>query len=343
VKHARTSSHPTAQACAAGTPGPHPTAQACAAGTPGSAGTGVRVGLLLCALCALAAASAACSNADSSPAVPGNSNGPSVVIRLTGSDTMVNLDQAWAENYAKVKPDVSVQVAGGGSGVGIAGLIDGILDIAASSRAMEPEEIARATKSSGVAPRGFVVGLDALAVFVHERNSLQALSIEELAEIYGEDGHTTDWSQIGASNPACPSDDIIRVSRQNNSGTYVYFREAVLGQKRELALGSIDQSGSKDVVALVSRTPCAIGYSGMAYGIPGVRALKISKKKGEPGVAPSVETSLDGTYPIARPLYLYTRGTPTPPAQAFLDWVLSEAGQQVLRDIGFVPAPPITK
>jgi phosphate transport system substrate-binding protein len=287
---------------------------------------------------------ASCSNAPSSGSTSGGAaTEPTVVIRLTGSDTMVNLDQAWAENYAMVKPGVSVQVAGGGSGVGIAGLIDGILDIAASSRAMEPEEIARATRASGVEPKGFIVGLDALAVFVHERNPLQALSIEELAEVYGEGGRTTEWSQIGASNAGCPSDDIIRVSRQNNSGTYVYFREAVLGQKRELALGSIDQSGSKDVVALVSRTPCAIGYSGMAYGVPGVRALKIAKKKGDPAVAPTVETSLDGTYPIARPLYLYTRGAPTPPVQEFLDWVLSEAGQQVLRDIGFVPAPPIAK
>jgi phosphate transport system substrate-binding protein len=195
---------------------------------------------------------ASCSNAPSSGSTSGGAaTEPTVVIRLTGSDTMVNLDQAWAENYAMVKPGVSVQVAGGGSGVGIAGLIDGILDIAASSRAMEPEEIARATRASGVEPKGFIVGLDALAVFVHERNPLQALSIEELAEVYGEGGRTTEWSQIGASNAGCPSDDIIRVSRQNNSGTYVYFREAVLGQKRELALGSIDQSGSKDVVALV--------------------------------------------------------------------------------------------
>jgi len=289
-----------------------------------------------------ALASVACSSTSNTTSGPAGSS-TSVVIRLTGSDTMVNLDQAWAENYKKVKPDVSVQVAGGGSGVGIAGLIDGILDIAASSREIEAEEIARVAKAAGAEPKAFVVGLDALAVYVHESNPVQSISIEELAEIYGDGGQVLRWSQAGVKNTSCESDEIIRVSRQNNSGTYVYFREAVLGRTRELRLGSIDQSGSKDVVALVSRTPCAIGYSGMAYAMPGVRALKISKKKGEPGVPPTVESALDMTYPIARPLYLYTRGTPTGPAKEFIDWALSAAGQQVLQDIGYVPAPAVSK
>jgi len=280
-------------------------------------------------------ASAACSSSSS----PTSDSAGGVVIRLTGSDTMVNLNQAWAENYKKVKPEVSVQIAGGGSGVGIAGLIDGILDIAASSREMEAEEIARATKTAGAEPKEFVVGLDALAVYVHEGNPVQSISLEELAEIYGEGGQLVKWSQAGVKNTACTGDEIIRVSRQNNSGTYVYFREAVLGTTRELRLGSIDQSGSKDVVALVSRTPCAIGYSGMAYAAPGVRALPISKKKGEPGVAPMLQSALDGTYPISRPLYLYSHGTPTGPVKEFIDWTLSAAGQQILQDVGYVPAP----
>jgi phosphate transport system substrate-binding protein len=261
------------------------------------------------------------------------------VIRITGSDTMVNLIQAWAENYRKAKPDVSVQVAGGGSGVGIAGLINGILDIAASSREMEPEETARATKEAGAAPQGFTVGLDALAVYVHQDNPLDTISLEELAEIYGDDGKVERWSAAGVKNAACAGDSIVRVGRQNNSGTYVYFREAVLGKAREFKLGSIDQSGSKDVVTLVSRTPCAIGYSGMAYAMPGVKTLRIAKKKGEPGVAPTAATALDGTYAIARPLYLYTRGTPTAPIKAFIDWSLGPDGQRVVSEIGFVPAP----
>jgi phosphate transport system substrate-binding protein len=278
-------------------------------------------------------------NGTAAPAAAGSS----VVIRLTGSDTMVNLDQAWAENYRTVKPDVSVQIAGGGSGVGIAGLIDGILDIAASSRKMEPEEIERATKTAGAAPIEFVVGLDALAVYVHESNPIQSISLQELAEIYGDGGQTTKWAQLGIKNTGCAADDIIRVSRQNNSGTYAYFREAVLGRTREFKLGSVDQSGSQDVVALVSRTPCAIGYSGMAYADKGVRALAISKKKGEQGVRPTLETALNNTYPISRPLYFYSHGTPTPPVQAFIDWTMSEPGQKILQDIGYVPAPKPAK
>jgi phosphate transport system substrate-binding protein len=263
----------------------------------------------------------------------------SKVIRLTGSDTMINLNQAWAEQYRTVAPDVSVQVAGGGSGVGIAGLIDGILDVAASSRKMEPEEIQKATKEAGAAPQEITVGLDALAIYVHESSPLTQISIEELAEIYGDEAKITKWSQLGPKNPSCTSDDIIRVSRQNNSGTYAYFREAILGRTREFKLGSVDQSGSKDVVALVARTPCAIGYSGMAYAAAGTKQLPVAKKKGDAAVAPSLETALSNTYPISRPLFFYTHGAPTPLTKAFIDWTLGDAGQKVLQDIGYVPAP----
>lgn len=267
---------------------------------------------------------------------------PQLVIRVTGSDTMVNLVQAWAENYRTKRPEVSVQVAGGGSGVGIAGLIDGILDIAASSRDMGPDEKARATQRNGVAPQEFTVALDALAVYAHPSTPLESVSLEELAEVYGDGGQIVKWTELGIKHTACRSDEIIRVSRQNNSGTYVYFREAVLGATRELKMGSIDQSGSKDVVALVSRTPCAIGYSGMAYAVPEVKMLKLSKKRGEPGIAPTSENAINGTYPLARPLYFYTREEPRGHVKDFVDWVLSPEGQQIVRDIGFVPAPART-
>jgi phosphate transport system substrate-binding protein len=279
---------------------------------------------------------AACGGGSQSTSAPPPS---SAVIRITGSDTMVNLIQAWAENYRKARPDVSVQVAGGGSGVGIAGLINGTLDIAASSRQIEPEEQTKATAAAGSPPQAFTVGLDGLAVYVHQDNPLRTLAIEDLAEIYGDGGKLETWTQAGVANKACGGDRIVLVSRQNNSGTYVYFREAVLGRTRELRLGSIDQSGSKDVVTLVSRTPCAIGYSGMAYALPGVHTVAIAKKKGEPGVLPIAATALDGTYPIARPLFLYTRGTPTGLVQDFIDWTLAAEGQRVVQEIGFVPAP----
>lgn len=277
-----------------------------------------------------------CSRADSS------GPGASVIIRITGSDTMVNLVQAWAENYKKKRPDVAVQVAGGGSGVGIAGLIDGILDLAASSREIEKGELERATQHNGVQPSEFKVALDGLAIYTHRSNPIERISIEELADIYGEGGSILEWSQLGIENPSCVSDEIIRVSRQNNSGTYVYFREALLGTSRELKMGSIDQSGSKDVVVLVSRTPCAIGYSGMAYVIPEVKRVALSRKKGEPGVNPSSQTAIDGTYPLARPLYLYTRETPKGALLEFLDWVLGEEGQTIVNEIGYVPVTTVS-
>src|SRR5262245_14896038 len=285
----------------------------------------------------LAAATAACSRGDAQRGPTAGTSGSSAVIRITGSDTMVNLVQAWAENYGKKRPDVSVQVAGGGSGVGIAGLIDGILDLAAASREMEPQEIERAEQKNGQKPKEFAVALDALSVYVHKANPLDAISIPEIAEIYGENGTIDKWSQLGVANTACPSDKIVRVGRQNSSGTYVYFREAVLGAKREYRLGSIDQSGTKDVVALVGSTPCAIGYSGMAYATPAVKELQVSKTKGVTGVRPTKETAMNRTYPLARALYLYSPGEPKPHVKEFLDWVLSAEGQGIVTSIGFVP------
>jgi ABC-type phosphate transport system substrate-binding protein len=132
-------------------------------------------------------------------------------------------------------------------------------------------------------------------------------------------------------------DKIVRVSRQNNSGTYHYFREAVLGENREFKLGSIDQSGSKDVVTLVEKTPAAIGYSGIAYATPEVKVLKVSAKKGEAGVVPGLESVRAGTYPIARPLLIYTLGEPSGALKHFLDWTLSKDGQKIVGDIGYIP------
>jgi phosphate transport system substrate-binding protein len=298
----------------------------------------MRLNRLACSAALLASITIVISCSSGTKQEPGSpAGGSGAVIRITGSDTMVNLVQAWAENYRKKRPDISVQVAGGGSGVGIAGLIDGILDIAAASREMEPNEIERARQKSGKKPVEHTVALDALSVYVHKTNPLDALAIDDLAEIYGDKGTINKWSQVGVKNAGCTSDDIIRVSRQNNSGTYVYFREAVLGKTREYKQGSIDQSGSKDVVTLVGKTPCAIGYSGMAYATPDVKALKLAKKKGDPAIAPTMAAAMDKTYPLARALYLYTSGEATGNVKDFLDWVASPEGQQIVTNVGFVP------
>jgi len=261
---------------------------------------------------------------------------PGQAIVVDGSDTMVNLSQAWAESYHKKKPEANIQVSGGGSGVGINSLIAGKVDMANASRRMEEKEIAKAkANNAGKEPKELIVALDALAIYVHKDNPLDSISVEELAEIYGENGTITKWSQLGVTVPG--SDEIQRVSRQNNSGTYAYFREHVLGKKRDFKNGSIDQSGSKDVVALVSRTPSAIGYSGMGYKNDTVKWLKISAKKGQPGILPSAEAARNNTYPISRPLFIYTMGEPQGTVKEFMDWCRSPEGQKIVEEVGFVP------
>jgi phosphate transport system substrate-binding protein len=144
---------------------------------------------------------------------------------------------------------------------------------------------------------------------------------------------------LGVKIPGVQDDKIIRVSRQNNSGTYHYFREAVVGKQHDFRSGSLDMNGSKDVVELISRTPGAIGYSGMGYATPEVKVLKVARKRGETAVAPSIASTLDKTYPIARPMFMYTPDEPAAPVRKYLDWVLSDAGQQIVGKTGYVPLP----
>jgi phosphate transport system substrate-binding protein len=287
------------------------------------------VGLML--LAAIAGGSPACSGS-------GPKQAEKTVIQNTGSDTMVNLAQAWAEEYAKVAPTVSVEVSGGGSGTGIAALENGTVDIANASRKVEPQEAATAKKNTGKDPREFMVGYDALAVYVSKVNPLEEITFEQLAAIFAEGGTLTKWSEMGVKMPG-GADEIIRVSRQSNSGTYAYFREAVLGKGKDFKLGSRDMHGSKDVVELVSKTPSAIGYSGMGYAIPDVKMLRVARKAGDQAFAPTVENTLNHTYPISRPLFMYTLGEPTGEVKAYLDWVHSDAGQAIVRTSGYVPLP----
>lgn len=272
----------------------------------------------------------------------GCSRGPKqpakAVIQNTGSDTMVNLAQAWAEEYATVDPTVSVEVSGGGSGTGIAALIEGTIEIANCSRRFEPSEIEQARKLRGKEPREFLVGYDALAVYVSTSNPIQEITLDQLAQIYGEGGTITKWSQLGVKMPD-GADEIIRVSRQSNSGSYAYFREAILGKGHDFKLGSRDLHGSKDVVELVAKTPQAIGYSGMGYAMPEVKMLRVAKKAGDTYVSPTAEATLSRAYPIARELFLYTLGEPTGAAKKYMDWVHSPAGQAIVAKSGYVPIP----
>lgn len=258
------------------------------------------------------------------------------VIQNKGSDTMVNVAQVWAEEYRKVAPDVEVEVSGGGSGVGIAALVKGAVDVANASRDMKPSEIELATKNTGKAPAEFKVGYDALAVFVHKDNPLEEITLEQLSEVFAEGGKATRWSELGATVPGAADDTIVRVSRQSSSGTYEFFREHALGNK-DFRLGSRDLNGSKEVVELVGTTPTAIGYSGMGYATPAVKMLRVASKKDEAAVAPTIAAVHDRTYPLARSLHLYTLGEPSAAVKAYVDWILSPAGQKIVADSGYVP------
>ena len=167
-------------------------------------------------------------------------------------------------------------------------------------------------------------------------------SLAQLAEIYGEGGETESWDQLGLDIPGCDSGEIVRVSRQNNSGTYVYFRESVLGKERDFKLGSRDMHGSKDVVDLVLNTPCAIGYSGLAYAVDEVKMPCISTAEGADCIAPSVETAIDRSYPIARPLFMYTAGNPEGAIKEYLDWILSDPGQCIIQAKGYAPVREVS-
>ncbi|MEQ1851083.1 MAG: phosphate ABC transporter substrate-binding protein [Chthoniobacteraceae bacterium] len=262
-----------------------------------------------------------------------------IALQNIGSDTMVNLAQAWAEAYQTVKPGVSVEVLGGGSGVGIAALINGTCDIANSSRKLEKEEEEKATaKYGGKHPTEHLVGFDALAIYVHPGNPITEISVEQLGEIYKEGGKITKWSELGVTMPA-GQDEIVRASRQSNSGTYHYFREAVVGKKNDFKQGSRDMNGSKEVVDLVGTTPTAIGFSGIGYKTDKVKVVKVSKKAGEPSVAPSIKTTLDKTYPIARPMFMYVPPTAKPEAEEYITWILTAPGQKIVVESGYVPLP----
>jgi phosphate transport system substrate-binding protein len=258
-------------------------------------------------------------------------------IQNIGSDTMVNLAQAWAEHYAKVVPNVSIEVSGGGTGVGVAALLNGTAEVANCSRKLEPEEVEKAKKSTGKEPKEYLVGYDGLAVFVHKDNPLEQITLEELAEIYREGGKINKWSELKVTVPGGGKDEIVRVSRQNNSGTYHYFRETIVGKKHDFKAGSLDMNGSKEVVELIGKTVGAIGYSGLGYATPAVKILKIAKTKDGVGVLPSIPTVHDNSYPISRPLYMYTPGEPNGITADYLKWVLGPEGQKIVRETGYIP------
>ena len=251
-------------------------------------------------------------------------------VTLKGSDTMVILGQRWAEDYMKQNPGVTIQVTGGGSGTGIAALINGTTDICEASRPMKDKEKDDVQAKRGAPAVETKVALDALAVYVNEKSPVTEISIPALRKIYL--GETTSWKDVGGPNHA-----IVLYGRENNSGTYGYFKEHVL-ENKDFAPATQTLAGTSAVVNAVKGDAFGIGYGGIAY-LEGIRALKVKKEDAAAAVMPTLETAQSGTYPISRFLLFYTAGAPTGTEKKFIDWTVSPAGQKVIGDVGYYPLP----
>ena len=249
-------------------------------------------------------------------------------ITLKGSDTMVILGQRWAEAYMNENVGQVIMVTGGGSGTGIAALINGTTDICQSSRAMKPDEKLKLRDRFQTTGIEIPVAKDGLAVYVHSANAIPSLTLEQLKGVYT--GTITNWKQLGG-----PDATIVLYGRENNSGTYVFFKDVVLGG-RDFSARVQTLPGTAAVVNAVSKDVNGIGYGGAAYA-KGVRDLGIRKTADSPAVLPNAATVKDGSYPLWRPLYFYLRRKPEGDIGRFVDWVLSDAGQQLAARVGYFP------
>ena len=261
-----------------------------------------------------------------------------IPIQNRGSDSMAIAVAAWSEAYQNVDKHVGVAVSGGGSGTGIAAMINGLVDIANSSRSLFKKEISMA-KEAGIDPQEHVVGYDAVAVYLHPDNPIQALSFAQLSEIFGRGGNVSRWTDLGIEVPGCKDQHIVLVGRQNSSGTYAYFRKQAIGEKyrNKFRTGVLGMQASKDLVDLVGKTPCAIGYSSFAYAVPSVKIACIAPETGGQCIKPSIESIIDRSYSMTRPLYMYTNGQPEGEIKKYIDWVLSDEGQCILTDRQYAP------
>jgi len=255
-------------------------------------------------------------------------------IENKGSDTIVNLALAWAEQYQSEHPDVRISVTGGGSGTGIAALINGTVDIANASRQIKAEEIEEA-RANGVDPVEHVIARDAIAVIVNPENPVSELTLPQISDIYS--GKIRNWEEVGGEDRP-----IVRLSRETNSGTHVYFLETVLrlGDKENKTLFSRDTlllPSSEGIVAEVRQNPNAIGYDGLGYVPDDLKVITIARADGADYILPMISTVNDKSYPIARDLYMYTAGEPSGAVKDYLEWILSSEAQEIVAELGFVP------
>lgn len=252
-------------------------------------------------------------------------------ITVKGSDTLVILGQRWAEVYMKKNPGASIQVTGGGSGVGLAALINGTTDIAESSRPMKDAEKTQLKEKRGLATVELPVALDGLAVYVHGSNPIQELTLDQLKKIYT--GAVKNWKEVGGKD-----ERILLYGRENSSGTYAYFKEHVL-ENADYYPTTQTLPGTAAVINAVAKDTRGIGYGGIAY-LKGVRAIKVKKNASTPGVEPTLDNVQKNIYPISRFLYWYLAGKPSGQIKQLADWVVTEEGQSVVKDVGYYPLPP---
>lgn len=255
-------------------------------------------------------------------------------IQVKGSDTMVNLGQAWAEAYMEKDPQELVAVTGGGSGTGVASLISGTCDIAMSSRTIKGKEIELA-RAKGFEPKEIKVALDGIAIVVNPKNPVSQLTMGQLADIFT--GRITDWKQVGGRGGK-----IVLLSREVNSGTHVYFKEHVLrkgdsGSKEEFAPSALMLPSSQAIADEVASNPAAIGYYGMGYISAKQKPVSVAKDENSPYEQPTMENVIKGVYPISRPLLLFTKGEPQGAVKKFVDFCLSPEGQEIVKKTDFVP------
>lgn len=251
-------------------------------------------------------------------------------ISIKGSDTLVILGQRWAEVYMKKNPGVQVQVTGGGTGTGIAALINGTTDICEASRPMKDKEKADLKLKRKSAANEIPIALDGISLFVHAKNPIKSLTLAQIRDIYT--GEITNWNQLGG-----PNAKIVLYGRENNSGTYAYFKEHVL-QDDDFVPQTQTLPGTAAIINAVARDPKGIGYGGIAYA-KGVRAVSVSKDAKSPAYAPNEANVESGVYPISRYLFWYTAGTPKPSIQKLVNWVQTSEGQAIVKNVGYYPLP----
>jgi phosphate transport system substrate-binding protein len=251
---------------------------------------------------------------------------PGKRVSIKGSDTMVILVQKWTELY----PDNSMefQVTGGGSGTGLAAIINGTTDICSSSRPIKKDEVKQLMAKYKYRGCEVRVARDGLAVYVHKSNRVQELTLEQIRKIFT--GEITNWKAVGGADKR-----IVLYSRENNSGTYEFFKEHVL-QKQDFAATAQHMAGTAALINAVGKDPSAIGFGGAAYA-SNVKAIAVAKNAQSGFVRPNKESILDGTYPISRFLYFYLHERPTGEIKKFIDWVISPSGQKIVEDVGYYP------